>query len=520
MTFNSLSNDVLGLILLEVHKISRQTLFSTLRTNKALHDSTKPLIYRDCVLDLSDSKLDETNGRITSWIETEREVLRYIRWLTVVQPHHYYRSTSTNGDELRYSSLITLLSQLRGLVQFTFALREPMPVGLLDCLDSFHPAVELHIRNWTRKSISTPFGDPAELALANSPLLRTIQASVLSGNGEIDLQRAAFMRIVTVAPNLESYNWSSHSGGGCVIRMMSSQQYEEQARLEKEFDVDRPVKKVLKAIHINHEVSSVENQAGIVDLGKLERLGGVHISRNVDERLKGVFSSLRALDLKVRTWRTDSELDPKSFQGFLCSLPSLEELSISGGLKYIDLKPLLSYHGPTLRTLHLHESETTNLENPRRTLSLDDLCLIRDSCPHLYDLGIDVSYIRTDPKESEIYAVLSTFGNIYSLTLNYDLGIGLYSTRSRRGKDDQYDTIRHQINALIDKQNTTTKLEAIWAEVVGPKLQEILVQVGKQDREMGKGYPASWVRYERSMRTWYKLEYGVVMVSSRPKDSF
>ncbi|THV04303.1 hypothetical protein K435DRAFT_835419 [Dendrothele bispora CBS 962.96] len=499
MPFQSLSNDVLEVILLEVHKSSRQTLFSTLRANKALHDSTKPLIYRDCVLNLSDSKLDETNGRITSWTETETEVLGYIRWLTVVDDGpHYYHSTNREKikDGSKYSSLTNLLSQLRGLVKFTFTLHEPMPVYLLDCLDSYQPAIELHIRNWTRKSISIPFGDPGELALANSLLLRTIQASVYDGDGDIDLQRAAFMRIVTLAPNLKSYNWSSHSTGGCVIRMMSPQQYQEQARLRKEFEVDRPVKKVLKAIHINHEVSSVKDQAGIVDLGKLERLGGVHISRNVDERLKGVFSSLKALDLKA----------------FLCSLPSLEELSISDGLKYVDLKPLLSYHGPTLQTLHLRESETTNLENPRRTLSLDDLRLIRDSCHRLCDLGIDISYIRADPQESEIYAVLSTFGNIYSLTLNYDLGIGLHSP-PRREKNDQHDAIRHQINALIDKQNTTAKLEAIWAEVTGPKLQEILVQVGKQDREMGKGYPASWVLYEQRMRTWYRLENGLVVAS-------
>ncbi|THV04316.1 hypothetical protein K435DRAFT_774448 [Dendrothele bispora CBS 962.96] len=515
MPFQSLSNDVLGLILLEVHKSSRQTLFSTLRTSKALHDCTKPLVYRDCVLDLSDSKLEETNDRITSWIETEREVLRYIRWLSVVQPQHSYHSTPTNRDELRYSSLITLLSQLRGLVKFIFALHEPMPVDLLDCLDSFLPDIQLHVRNWTRKSISTPFGDPGELTLANSHLLRTIQASVYDGDGEIDLRRAAFMRIVTLAPNLESYNWSSHRTGGRLIRRMSPQRYEEQARLIEEFVVDRPVKKVLKAIHINHNVSSMKDQVGIVDLGKLERLEGISIGRDVDEGLKGIFSSLKALDIRVSRWRT--ELNPKPFIDFLFSLPSLEELSISDDLKYIDLESLLSYHGSTLRTLHLHETETVAiLQNPRRTLSLDDLRLIRDSCPRLYDLGIDISYIRADPQESEIYAVLSTFGNIYSLTLNYDLGIGLYSAL-RREKDDLRDAIRHRINALIDKQNATVKLEAIWAEVAGPKLQEMLVQVGKQDREISK---RKRVSYEQSMRTRYKLENGVVVALSEPKNSF
>ncbi|THU89165.1 hypothetical protein K435DRAFT_969215 [Dendrothele bispora CBS 962.96] len=516
MSFQSLSNDVLGLILLEVHKTSRQTLFATLRTSKALHGSTKPLIYRDCVLDLSESKLDETNSRVTSWIETETEVLGYIRRLTVVGDGHYRYNRSTNRkdikDEFKYSPLINLLSQLRGLVEFTFTLNEPMPVCLLDSLGSSQPAIQLHIKNWTRKSIGTPFGDPGELALANLPLLRTIQASVYDGDGEIDLQRAAFMRIVTLAPNLESYNWSSHSTGGCIIRRLSRQQQQEQTRLRKEFDVDRPVKKVLKAIHINRDVSSVKDQAEVVDLGKLERLEGIHIGRNVDERLGGIFSSLKALDLKVTIWET--ELDPKSFQGFLCSLPSLEKLSVSEGLKYIDLKSLLSYHGSTLQTLHLHETETTNLANPRRTLSLDDLRLIRDSCLHLHNLGIDISYIRADPQESEIYAVLSTFGNIYSLTLNYDLGIGLDYA------DDRYDTIRHQVNALTDGQNITAKFEAIWAEVAGPKLQEIIVQVGKQDREVSKGRPLPWVLYERSARTWYRLKNGVVVASKSEKNRF
>ncbi|THU75448.1 hypothetical protein K435DRAFT_880803 [Dendrothele bispora CBS 962.96] len=235
----------------------------------------------------------------------------------------------------------------------------------------------------------------------------------------------------------------------------------EQAPLRKEFDVDRPVKKVLRAIHTNDEVSSIKDQAEIVDLGKLERLEGIrnHVLEN------GIGSQI--------------------FQDFLGSLPSLEELSISDGLEYIDLKSLLSYHGSTLQTLHLHETETTNPQKPRRTLSHDDLRLIRDSCPHLYDLGIDISYIRGDPQESEIYAVLSTFRNIFSLTLNYDLGIGLPSSTSRE-TNDQCDMIRRQVNTLIDRQSTATKLEAIWAEVVGPRLKEMLVQVGEHNRDEEK----------------------------------
>ncbi|THU75447.1 hypothetical protein K435DRAFT_880802 [Dendrothele bispora CBS 962.96] len=212
MPLQSLPNDVLGFILLEVHKSSRQTLFSTLRTSKALHDSTKPLIYRDCVLDLSDSKQDETNDRITSWIETETEVLGYIRSLTVIGDgsYHYYGLTNREfekiKDEFKYSSLIQHLSQLQDLAKFTFALEEPMSVCLLDSLDSSQPTIQLHIKNWTRKSISTPFRDPGELSLANSPLLHTVQASVYNGDGKIGLRRAAFMRIVALAPNLELYS--------------------------------------------------------------------------------------------------------------------------------------------------------------------------------------------------------------------------------------------------------------------------------------------------------------------------
>ncbi|KAK7443555.1 hypothetical protein VKT23_015728 [Stygiomarasmius scandens] len=518
MPFQSLSDDVMGLILLEVHNSSRETLFSTLRTSKALHDSTKPLIFRDCRLNLSGSKIDETNGRITSWIETETEVLSHIRQLTIVDDAYHYYYSADNGainEELKYSSLIRLLSQLPGLVKFTFSLHKPMPIKLLDALHSSQPNIQLHIRNWTRKSIDTRFGDPGELALASSPLLRTIHASVYDGDGEIDLQRAAFMRIVVLAPNLESYSWSSHSTGGCVIHMMSHEQYQEEAQLRKEFDVDQPVKKVLKAVHIDHEVSWVKNQAGIVDLSKLERLEGVHVSRNIDVGLGDIFSSLKVLDIQVMLWRTEINLE--SFQGFLCSLPSLEELSILDGLTYINLNGLMSYHGPTLHTLQLHETENTSLQDPRKTLSLDDLCLIRDSCPHLCNLGIDISYVRADPQEGEVYTVLSTFGNIHSLTLNYDLGIGLQSFFSQT--DSQHEGIQHQINALIDRDNVSVKLQAIWAEAAGPKLQQLLIQIGKQDREIGKGYPAHWVLYEQNMRTWHRMENGMI-VASKSKNSF
>ncbi|KAK7443559.1 hypothetical protein VKT23_015732 [Stygiomarasmius scandens] len=388
-------------------------------------------------------------------------------------------------------------------------MREPMPVNLIDTLHSSQPNIQLHIQNWTRKSIDTPFGDPGELALTSSPLLRTIHASVYDyrGDGKIDLQRAAFMRIVALAPNLESYSWSSRSTGGCVMQMLSRKQSQEQARLRKEFDVDQPVKKILKGIHVDHEVSLVKDQAGMVDLSKLERLEGVHISRNIDVGLGDIFSSLKVLDIKVMVRRT--ELSPESFQGFLCSLPSLEELSVSDGLKYINLGDLMSYHGPTLQTLCLHETETTDLQDPRRTLSIDDLCLIRDSCPHLCSLGIDISYIRADLQESEVHALLSTFGNIHSLTINYDLGIGLHSSFHQTGS--QYEGIKQQIKALTDKDSASAKLEAIWAEVAGPKLQQLLIQIGEQDRKIGKGLPAHWVHHERNMRAWYRMENGAVV---------
>ncbi|KAK7443557.1 hypothetical protein VKT23_015730 [Stygiomarasmius scandens] len=396
-------------------------------------------------------------------------------------------------------------------------MREPMPVNLIDTLHSSQPNIQLHIQNWTRKSIDTPFGDPGELALANSPILRTIHASVYDGN-QIDLQEAAFMRIVALAPNLESYNWSSHSTGGCIVYRLPGRSHPEEVRLRKEFDVGQPVKKVLKAICIDQNVLSVKDQARIVDLSRLERLEGVHLNGNVDVGLGDVFSSLKFLDVKIRAWGT--EISPESIQGFLCSLPSLEGLSILDGLKYINLNGLMSYHGPTLQTLHLHETEDTNLQDPRKTLSLDDLCLIRDSCPHLYNLGIDISYIRADPQESEVYASLSTFGNVRSLTLNYDLGIGFCSSFHQVAVGCQQEGIKHQINALIDKSsNVFAKLEAIWAEAAGPKLKEMLIQVGKQDREMGKGRPPHWVTYEQNMRAWYRMKNAVV-VALKPENSF
>lgn len=471
---------------------------------------------RRCTLDFSSKCKEQVEQRIASWLESDTSpALRGIRYLTVVGVASWQLSLiSPSPNPLtfppippppapvddRWSFLVKLLEGLKGLKEFTFAYEKPIPIPVLKALHTRHPTAPLHIRNWTRKSIATPFGDPEEMELAASPSLRSIEAHIRYGFRGLDLQYEAFMHIVTSAPNLQSYHYSQRSIGqvGCIIYTVSSQQRAEEMRERLKFTVENPVRKHLKAVHSNTVLSSHMLEKTPVAWESLERLSGVIITDRSNPLDASVFASLKSLQLSFG-WITAIDATARNFNAFISSLPPLESLSLTGAAKYADLSMLLLRHGPTLRSLNLHELESPKEDTRRNTLTSDEILDICNHCPLLEDFGLDIDRTVSHEREEGIYTLLTTFPALQQLTLQFDLGLATsesYYRSMTRGDD----ALELKMTAYKSFNESTVK--ELWSKL-GKRLSKLIIRVGEKDRDLGRGYPASWVLREQSIKQYF-----------------
>ena len=107
------------------------------------------------------------------------------------------------------------------------------------------------------------------------------------------------------------------------------------------------------------------------------------------ERLAPHLSSLRAFAMRHHGY----SLDPSKAQeidGFLLKCALLEDLELVNLMEAIPITTVVR-HGPELMRLKLHEFENFREGKRRIVLSLDSLMLLRESCPELDILEVDIN---------------------------------------------------------------------------------------------------------------------------------
>ena len=89
-------------------------------------------------------------------------------------------------------------------------------------------------------------------------------------------------------------------------------------------------------------------------------------------------------------------------------------------------------HGPTLKTLQLHERETIPIEGRRirYLLTLDDIKAIKSACAKLQDLTFDLHRTTSDldselETQQEIIKELSSWYSLAKLQIYYDLYVAI-----------------------------------------------------------------------------------------------
>jgi hypothetical protein len=222
-------------------------------------------------------------------------------------------------------------------------------------------------------------------------------------------------------------------------------------------------------------------------------------------------------------------------QTYLLEIAPLESLSLWSWMEVIPLTTILSRHGQTLRTLQLHERETTanHGRQLRKLLTFEDLEAIRTGCPNLRDLTIDIDRYteKLDPQvELDHYAdklrILASM-NLDKLQIYYDLGIA----RLDRSRNWVQDEIPHDEDSSSPAsppqpdrkrvkrsrgpqflnpstyQDIEPFVKELWRTIFGGRpnstSRALDVKFGEWERKMGIGYPARWVLKEGEKKTYW-----------------
>ncbi|KAJ8089102.1 hypothetical protein PM082_014350 [Marasmius tenuissimus] len=531
LTIDKLSAELLAEIFEPIHDSSRHTIFSLLRVSKYISDAALPFVYRELFFDFDQRRYlnsgEESSTRTLQKVDSllelppESAVWKGVRMITVrsrsvtwpgESPNARWSRNSneppfTPSEEAvqdRWSSFMEFLSRVINLRKLVFDCAERVPIVLLKLLEDKHPSCGLYVMNWTRLRSDARAGDTYEEALARSPCLRSIEARFVHGGPLRDFNSAAFNRILALSPNLEKFSLTSRAAGGCVIYGFTN---EEMAEIEKErerFRVAKPLRKgSVKRIKWGTLFSSLlQRWEGFIDLRNVETLdlGALYDPEAMEYATdNGIFGGLKHLSLRV-AWFPPNDGSEERFKlglgNFLSSLPCLESLSIVNYHGYIDLPLVLHHCGKILRSLSLHQVE--NLERSRPTLTRDVMELIRSDAPHLENLEIDLNRtIDPESNESQIYGIITSFPNLRGLIIHYDLGI---HSRYFQGRRDTEASDREFYRKVYTKPDRDFAAGVWQAVSQGNQLEKMSLYFGEPDREMGFGYPATWVLAEQEYR--------------------
>jgi hypothetical protein len=288
--------------------------------------------------------------------------------------------------EQKWGAFTNLLSRLPYLKTLTFCGGDQMPAILLEGLQKYHQVAPLHVKDWSRIRDDEDHNNLAELALACSPHLRSIQARLWNTNVSYDLRFPALKRIIALAPNLQDVDISKGQSG-CVVRGYTMEDLEEESRPAKLFEVE-PSAGSIKSLKSRGQ-AHVQLLDGVIDSSKLERLDSDYVHGEDFFYRDGVyrFGNLKHVSIGLSYY--NYETASVAVKSFVEACEPLESLKLTDRGEAIPLSTILSTHGRTLRKLALHETES--VEEQRKSLTFDELRKIGQHCPLLEDFTLDAT---------------------------------------------------------------------------------------------------------------------------------
>lgn len=436
--------------------------------------------------------------------------------------------------------LVELVTKAARLTKVSFDLQSAeFPFPLLQALQTYHPQVKLYIWGYHREE-ELDHTDPAEQALAISPILRGIKCGAWGHGGRtnIDLRTAAFQRIVANAPNLELASFSRGQTGCMVGPPTPEVQVREREAAAKFFPNSRgPNTSVRKLVLDGFPL----NKETLVEWGEhvsLPHLEDLKFSRGMPERTyfeaaPALLTNLKHLSLNLSSASNYPEIPPL-LEGYLATCAPLETLSLWSWMGVISIDTILK-HGTTLKKLELHEREAQTLNCRRGLLSVEDVRRIGKECPHLEDLTLDMDREDADWRKDldyhkDILEELAQLGKrLRRIQIYLDLGVAV-ADQPAQSRDITmsgagiHDSERTTDDATIDAANVPTEHvyrgpfkppstaemckhgQQLWKTIFGEPTQlgprELDIKWGEWERKIGGGRPAPWVFWEQRRKRY------------------
>lgn len=147
-----------------------------------------------------------------------------------------------------------------------------------------------------------------------------------------------------------------------------------------------------------HRVTNLDAWMEVMDWSRLRHLSIQNSPVSQLPKLAGRLDSLESFELGRRLYgmRYDTHVEERAaVLEFLGSVKALRELGLSGMGGSMPMGEILKRHGASLESLKLHEKEThydptACATRERDTLSMGELEGIREACPKLQKLEVDV----------------------------------------------------------------------------------------------------------------------------------
>ena len=162
-----------------------------------------------------------------------------------------------------------------------------------------------------------------------------------------------------------------------------------------------------------------------MDWTMLQRLEIVHPPLLFVQDMAGQLPSLKSLKFGPMYIGCEEYFVVNATTEFIMKSSRLEKLSLQGYTGLFDWDRIMSRHGGTLTELTIRQFESHDPFNPRRTFSVSKIQELKESCPNLTQLGLDIYRNGTWPYP--ILDALATFPKIRALELFFELGKDLHT---------------------------------------------------------------------------------------------
>lgn len=335
-------------------------------------------------------------------------VLQNVRHLTV-DNRGPWEINYDSADAQSYSAFLQRFEPFNEYIRSIRNLRTltwnagPIPETLLSVLKASHPRATLKVFDFTRFHSYLDHLDRSELALSRSLALthfrfsgkyKALAGSEFREGSAVDAHAQynydVFLAIVSRAPNLGYAGFVSQARRSETLPGEMSISHASISCSIKSLTLDGA------SLIMDH--NTLSNLSKYIDLGKVETF---KFSRGIPligyfQNAASYFTNIQhiSLNLTALSYSSAREQVTKldAIKGYLLRCAPLQTLSVWSWAKVVKVEDVLTRHGATLKTFQLHvKSLSGETADPKHVLTSTELKAIRESCPNLEDLTVDLT---------------------------------------------------------------------------------------------------------------------------------